>query len=494
MVRSLYARLALGLVGLVAALGGLYVAVTLHTGRLYFQELNQKLNHTLAANLIAEKGLAVEDGRFDRKALGEVFHTYMVVNPAIEVYLLDGAGRILAYSAPPGKVKRERVDLAPVRTFLRQRDRMPIVGDDPRSPDGRKVFSAAPIGPAGAPQGYLYVVLAGEEHDSVAQMLQGSYMLRLSLYGAGAVAVVGVAAGLLLLGRVTRRLRTLDRAMAAFQAGGFERFEPPPGLDTRSGDELGRLGRTFSQMAGRITSQVGALKQTDALRRELVANVSHDLRTPIASLQGYLETLLMKDAALSEAERRQYLEIAMGHSERLGKLVSELFDLAKLDSGHTELHAEAFALGELVQDVVLKYRLGAERRGVAVDAEIPEGLPFVNADVGLIERVLENLLDNALRHTAAGGRVLVALRDAGDAVAVQVADTGRGIPPEELPYVFDRFYQVKKSEREGSGGVGLGLAIAKRILELHASPIAVDSAPDAGTRFDFALPACAYPA
>lgn len=491
MFRSLYARLALVLVGLVAVSGALYMVLTLHAGRLYFQELNQQLNHTLAANLIKEKGLTIEDGLFDREALSEVFHTYMVVNPAIEVYLLDAGGRILAYSAPPGKVKRKRVDLAPVRTFLHDTHRRPIVGDDPRHRGARRIFSAAPIGPADTPEGYLYVVLAGEELNSLAHMLQGSYILRLTVYGLVAVAVIGVVAGLLLLRLVTRRLRTLDRAMAAFEADGFERLSPPAGLDTRSEDELGRLGRTFTRMGERITNQVSALKQTDALRRELVANVSHDLRTPIASLQGYLETLLMKDTALSAAQRRQYLRIAMTQSERLGKLVGELFDLAKLESGHTQLHAEPFALGELVHDVVLSYRLAAQRRDVHIEAQIPDNLPFVNADVGLIERVLQNLLDNALRHTEAGGRVEVALRDAGDAVTVQVADTGHGIPPEELPYVFDRFYQVKKSEREGRGGVGLGLAVAKRILELHDTSIAVDSAPEAGTRFDFTLPTAA---
>jgi signal transduction histidine kinase len=487
-LNSLYARLALGLVVLVALLGGLYLLVMLHAGRLYFQELNQQLNQQLAANLIAENSLRVEEGRFDPAALEPIFHTYMVINPSIEVYLLDSNGRILAYSAPPGKVQRERVDLAPVRAFLTGKQHSPIVGDDPRDTGGRKVFSAAPIGPATQPQGYLYVVLAGEQLDSVAAMLQNSYILRLALYALGAAAVAGVLAGLWILRVVTRRLRRLDLAMTAFQAAGFSHFTPPADLDTTARDELGRLGHSFSCMAERITSQVGTLRQTDALRRELVANVSHDLRTPIASLQGYLETLLIKEDALSVEERRQYLAIALRHSERLGKLVAELFELAKLDSGHTELHREAFAPGELVQDVVLKYQLPAQREGVNIEACIPSDLPFVNADIGLIERVLENLLDNAIRHTPHGGRVAVSLTVDADEVDVQVADTGCGIPAEELPYVFDRFYQVKKSEREASGGVGLGLAIAKRILDLHASTIAVASSPQTGTRFDFALP------
>jgi signal transduction histidine kinase len=488
---SLYARLALGLVALVMLMGALNLAILLHAGRLYQQELNQQLNRTLAANLIAENKLQVEGGRFDPAALEPIFHTYMVINPAIEVYLLNADGRILAFSAPAEKVRRDHVDLAPVHAFLRAGNHLPIVGDDPRDSTGRKVFSAAPIGPANRPQGYLYVVLAGEQLDSVAAMLRDSYILRAALYVVIGAALFGVLAGLWLLFRITRRLRRLDRAMSAFAADDFSRLPPLAEFDTGSRDELGRLGRTFKSMAERIGEQVATLKQTDALRRELVANVSHDLRTPIASLQGYLETLLMKADTLSAGERNQYLQIAMRHSERLGALVAELFELVKLESGHTQLHREAFAPGELVQDVVLKYRLPAREAGIHITTDIPPDLPFVDADIALIERVLENLLDNAVRHTPAGGSVRVTLAAAAGQVNVQVADTGDGIPPEELPRLFDRFYQVKKSQREVGDGVGLGLAIVKRILELHAVSIAVYSTLRAGTRFDFALPVSA---
>ncbi len=488
---SLYPRLALGLVVLVMLLGAVSLAILLHAGRLYQQELNQQLNRTLAANLIAENKLQVENGRFDPAALEPIFHTYMVVNPAIEVYLLDADGRILAFSAPTEKVRRDHVDLAPVRTFLQVGDRLPITGDDPRDSAGRKVFSAAPIGPADRPQGYLYVVLAGEQLDSAAAMLRDSYILRAALYVVVGAALFGVLAGLWVLFRITRPLRRLDRAMRAFALDDFTHLPPLAEFDTNSQDELGRLGRTFKRMAEHIASQVGTLKETDALRRELVANVSHDLRTPIASLQGYLETLLMKADSLSADERNQYLHIAMRHSERLGTLVAELFELAKLESGHTQLHCEAFAPGELVQDVVLKYQLPAREAGINIEAEIPSNLPFVNADIALIERVVENLLDNAVRHTPAGGSVKVTLAPDAGRVKVEVADTGDGIPAAELPRLFDRFYQVKKSQREVGDGVGLGLAIVKRILELHAVSIAVSSTLRAGTRFDFSLPASA---
>lgn len=491
MYNTLYARLALSLVILVLLLSGVYIVVTLQAGRLYIQELNQQFNHQLASNLIKENQLTLQDGAFDPDALEHIFHAYMVVNPSIEVYLLDVGGRILSYSAPPGTVQRERVDLHPVTTFLNDGTRLPITGDDPRDREGTKVFSVAPIGTASNPQGYLYVVLAGQHLDSVASMLQGSYILRVSSYGFVLSALAGLISGFWLLRLVTRRLRRLDQAMTDFETAGFTAFNPPDDLDIDSQDELGRLGRNFTSMAARISSQLGTLQQTDALRRELVANVSHDLRTPIASLQCYLETMLIKDESLSADQRREYLGVALHHSERLGKLVSELFELAKLDSGHTEMHCEAFSPGELIQDVLLKYELSAQHQGIQLHANIPESLPFVQADIGLIERVLTNLLDNAIRHTPVGGHVDLSLSVDGEGVKVEVADTGCGIAQDELPFVFDRFYQVNKSEREASGGVGLGLAIAKRILDLHTRSISVFSEPQSGTRFTFSLPACA---
>lgn len=257
--------------------------------------------------------------------------------------------------------------------------------------------------------------------------------------------------------------------------------------NTTSRDEIDRLGVTFSQMADRILQQLTKLKQTDRLRRELVANVSHDLRTPLASLQGYLETLLLKEGKLTPQEQRNYLEIATKHSERLGKLVYELFELAKLDSHETQLHLEAFSLGELVQDVTQKFQLAAEKRRILLQTDFSADLPFAWADIGLIERVLENLIENALRYTPEGGTVTVALIRGDEKITVQVSDTGCGIPQGDIPYIFDRFYRAEKNQPERLSGAGLGLAIAKRILELHGSPIEVNSTLNVGTTFTFPL-------
>lgn len=481
--RSLYAKLAGVLVMLFALLGLLAVTLTVYVTDLYQQEVQQKLNRALAEHIVAEKTL-IRDKLVDQAALKDVFHMMMVINPAIELYLLDAQGAVLAYSADPNRVKRTHVDVAPIQRFLAGDSRYPLLGDDPREVDRRKVFSVAPIRPANSDQleGYLYVVLGGELYDGVVQQLAGSYILTagtLALAGAVALALI---LGLVLLARLTRRLHQLTEAVHAFQPGDTVQ------LDTiEHGDEVDQLTGTFRRMAEQISDQLLRLQKTDAIRREMVVSVSHDLRTPLATLHGYIETLLLKDEKLAAGERREYLETAVSHCRRLNKLVSELFELGKLDAQEVLLRREQFNLCELVQDTVQKFRLMARDKDIQVEAAFPDQIPFVNADIGLIQRVFENLLENALRYTPARGTIRITLQHQTDQVAVNVMDTGSGIPADDLPRIFDRFYQVDKSRNLNPGTAGLGLAIAKRILELHGSVIRVASRVNEGTSFAFSL-------
>jgi signal transduction histidine kinase len=276
--------------------------------------------------------------------------------------------------------------------------------------------------------------------------------------------------------------------MRAFEATDFTQMEPVSAKSPSRGDELDRLHDTFHAMARRILEQIQTLRHTDAGRRELVANVSHDLRTPLASLNGYLETLLLKEGQLSDEERRRYVDIAARHGRRLAVLVDELFELARLDSIETLLRCEPVALGELLNDVTQKFALTAQRKGITLECDGELDAPYVVADIALITRALENLLENALRHTPSGGRVRLELRRGSGHVAVVVSDTGCGIPAEELPKIFDRFYRLEKSRQSDADGFGLGLAIVQRIAELHGATLHAASVVNQGTTFRFELP------
>lgn len=489
MFNTLYKKLAALLFLLLTVVGACLIWLYVYTAEMYNQEVSQRLNETLAKNIVSDS-LPIKDGEVNQSALDGIFHMLMVINPSIEVYLLDTDGKILAYSAPPEKIKRESINLKPVIKFLASGAKQPLIkGDDPRHLSRQKIFSAAPIPAQGPREGYLYVILGGEAYDSVADMIQGSYFLKIGLVGLAVALLVALLAGLWLLGLVTRPVRKLSAIMNNFLSEAknpdfITRYPAPE----RPRDEIDALGRTFNIMADKIDAQLEELKANDTKRRELIANVSHDLRTPLTSLQGYLETLTLKQDSLTEEERQRYLEIVTGHSQRLGQLVTELFELAKLDSVETLLHIEPFSLAELAQDVIQKYQLTAEQKGIALDANFGDGLPSAYGDIGLIQRVLENLIDNAIRYTSAGGSITIELASSQDNIAVKIIDTGCGIAEEELPHIFDRFYRSKREDRERSYNSGLGLAIAQRILSLHGSNIAAASDIDHGTTFTFELP------
>ncbi len=488
MFRTIYGKIATVLLGLFFVIGLLYILLTLFTTKLYIQEGGQRLHRNLAKYLVSKK-FFIQEGKVNKNALKESFEILMNINPNVELYLLDPSGNILAYSAPSGRVKRKQISIEPLNRFLNETDSLPIAGDDPRDPNRQKVFSVSPIPLKGSIEGYLYIILGGEAYDSVVHMLQKSYILRLSAWvGMGSLLFVFMA-GLFLFQLITRRLQSLSAVMETFKQSDFqEQLTLPHHFDTHSGDEIDRLGIIFTQMSNRIIKQVNKIRQADSLRRELVSNVSHDLRTPLTSLQGYLETLLLKGKEMAPQEQRRYLTSAIKHSERLKKLVSELFELAKLDSEETQINAEPFHLGELVQNILQKFQLIAEKKKIRLQAKFPEDLPFVYADIGLIERAIQNLIDNALRYTQEGGNVDTVLIPEETKIAVQIVDNGYGISNEDIPYIFSRFYRVKEHDQEDFDSAGLGLAITKRIIELHGSSIEVLSELNTGTTFTFHLP------
>ena len=285
---------------------------------------------------------------------------------------------------------------------------------------------------------------------------------------------------------LTRRLRRLLLAVDAFRASNFA--QPAELTWARiGGDEIDDLAIAIEQLQQRIVEQLRRLESVDAQRRELLANVSHDLRTPLASVRGYIDTVLIRGDTLPAAEQRAYLETAARQSERLGHLIGNLFDLTKLEARDVEFKPEPFQPAELAYDVVQKFALRATERGVTIEPVVEPGLPLVDADIRLIERVLDNLIENAMHHVERGGRVSIEVARAEGGATVRVVDSGTGIAPEDLPNIFERFYRADRSDRRHDGA-GLGLAIVRRILQLHRTDLAVASRLGEGTTFSFVLP------
>ncbi len=516
MFKTLYSKLVVALLVIVFILAGIGFFYLRYSSDMYQQEAEQKLNKTLAKNIVAEESL-LKNQIVNKNALEHLFHMLMVINPYIEVYLLNTKGEILSYYAADDKIKKKNIALAPIKKFLSSTAAFPIMADDPRHLSRQKVFSAARIPEKGKLEGYLYIVLAGENYQTIHEQIKDSHILSNSIKSLVLMFAFVLIVGLGIFSILTRRLKKLCRIIGNYAAIGMPGNNENNRHNTKSGstlavryptvgakgDEVEQLGMQFNIMADKLDEQIQKLKNNDNQRRELIANVSHDLRTPLATLQSYIETLGMKNSA-SEAERKKYLDVAFAQSKRLSTLVDELFELAKLDSCESIVYAEAFSLGELMYDVGQKFQLRAEEKNIKLNVRCDNTSTWVHADIGMMQRVLENLIENALRHTQAGGEITLGFTSEGEQVLIQVADNGDGIPENELKHIFDRFYRVDKSRTNQHAAdtnedkvvsitkltgqsSGLGLAITKRIIELHGSKIKVQSIVNKGTVFSFPM-------
>lgn len=483
-MNTLFAKLSTALLIIVTVMGSVFFVVDRINTRLYYEELTQRLNAPIAMYVTGQREL-INNGVPDLESLRELASHAMVINPTAEIYLLDVDGNILGHGLPPETVMRDKVDLIPLRKLIEGSSPMPIRGDDPRSGSNRKVFSAFEVGKEENLEGYLYVVLGGQTYEALSEDIGSSYVGKVSFFVAIAIVLAAAIIGLLVFGLLTRRLKNLSNEMRRISDSDFDL---EPNIEAGGADEIDQLTHSFVTMSGKIKDQLAQLKENDNLRRELVSNISHDLRTPLSAMQGYLETLIIKGENLPEEDRDRYLRIARRHTVRLGSLIGDLFELSKLDSANVTPHLESFSVPELVQDIAQEFQLEAERKEITILLNLDANPAFTICDIGLIQRVLENLVRNAIRFTPAGGEVTLSISERPQSVAVAVSDTGPGIPDTEIPRIFDRFYRSEQGEESRSDSSGLGLAIVKRILDLHESRITVVSKVNAGTRFEFELP------
>ncbi|MEM7364128.1 MAG: HAMP domain-containing sensor histidine kinase [Pseudomonadota bacterium] len=486
---NLQKKLGLAMAVIVLVLGAGFYLVDRLSVQLYFDELSQRLNGSLAMYVVNTHAL-FDQGEVDSEIVEMLVERAMVVNPTAEIYLLDPEGRILAHGLDPERVQMTTVDLAPVQHYLSGEARGAVHGVDPGKPGAQKVFSAFPVEVEGTLMGYVYVVLGGAQYEAVAEDVSQSYAQTMIIVAIVSLVALSLLVGSLVFSTLTRPLRRLTSAVTGYTESDFV-GDVNVVAAAGSNDEIAELSRAFVKMSEKIDQQMEFLRENDRLRRELVSNVSHDLRTPLASMQGYIETLLIKGDQLTLDERTQYLEVARKHAVHLGSLIEALFELAKLDSSRMSPEFEEFPLMELVQDVMQMFELQAQEKSISLAIEPPIAPVTVYADIGLIQRVLENLIGNALKYTPKHGTVTISVAGQSECVEVRVVDTGFGIPEEHLDRIFDRFYRAEQGEESLANSSGLGLAITKRILELHGSEIKVTSELQAGTAFEFELPVAA---
>jgi len=470
--------------------------------------------------------------RRDPEGFAAFLKSLLLLEPDSQLYLLDPSGRVLASS---GRRLPEdfRVALAPVQQAAEAatsasaaasgggapRGAAYVMGDDPEYMDEGAVIAAralrpAAIRPGAELTGYLYLVCRkpGLPPTRVARL--AAHLVGPALGPVLAVVLLATLLAAWIIATVTRPLAVLSHEVARAAHAGFGPDAPAPlmaGRSAAASDEFGRLHAGFQTLLTRLHAQWDRLRRLDAFRRESVSNLSHDLRSPLTAAAASLETLQQRWAAepaqpgaASRAEEARLVDLALRNTQHAARLVRSLGDLAVLDEDRFRLRLTRLDLGEVLDDIAMRFAERAARQGVAIRCEFegegePEGDAALVAevDVELLERALANLLDNALRFTPAGGSIVLSARAAPgpagrDFVQLAVRDSGSGIDPADLEHLFERHFSGRAglAARTDAGrtGNGLGLAIVQRIVELHGGQVAVDSRPGEGTAVRIRLP------
>jgi signal transduction histidine kinase len=420
---------------------------------------------------------------FRRSEQDRAFRELLVRAQTVAAFGFNAAGR-------PNRALVEAITDEPEAFVVVDADGSPLVGRLPVPSSVHRVLSGAvdtgtehrreymgvPVSRDGRVLGAVYIShpteragLGGAIADTAGFVR--SFWWQLLLAGAIAAFIALALARILAIG-LTQPLRDMARAARSMARGSYDHT-----VTVRSRDEVGQLAEAFNRMAGE-------LQQLERMRRDLVANVSHELKTPISALRARLENLL--DGV--EQRDPELLGVMLNQVERLAGLVDQLLDLSRLEAGDVPLEREPVPLRPLVQRVIGELEVPRKERGIEVRNLVPQDLPPVDADRERLHQVLFNLLDNAYRFASSGGMVSVIATCEDGACEIGVSDTGPGIPREHLPLVFERFYRVDPSRSRADGGTGIGLAIARSVVEAHGGRIWVESEEGLGSTFRVALP------
>ncbi len=483
--RSLYWRIALGLFAFLAIMLVAEAGLFLWTADRIAGSMPARSPRRLAVIVASDVSAALTANpaqdlhQYVTDQFGHVFQTFVVV-------MRDG--RLASnHDDVPGElqqaltIERERLE-----QFARGRDfegrRGP--GGPGEGADADRAqrlppdvpWTSAIIRVDGRPDGVVAVMTGPPPFNRVARAMGPTMALV-----AGGVLVVGTALiAFFVFGPARRRLKEVQAATERLGSGDLMARAPE-----RGGDEVALVARSFNRMADELAVRARALEEADRARRQLLADVSHELLTPVTAMRGYVETLAMPELELDAATRARYLGIVNDEILRLEHIVGDLLDLARLEGGGTALRREQVSLASLFERVRARHERTAEANRIRFKTTIEHGAEYVNGDPARLEQALQNLAANALRHTPAGGEIRLEASAHDDRIHVRVRDTGPGIPDEHLPLIFDRFYKADSS-RKAAGGSGLGLSIVKAIVERHGGTVSV--ANDHGAVFDISLP------
>ena len=438
-------------------------------------------------NLAAHMARALSpytENTIDYYGLLDAAHELVDAHPNAHAMFLTETGEVIDLLPRNYLLSQTRVPISPILRFLESNEYAPLYALDPRHKDQRSIFSVAPI-QIGSERGYLYVLLNSRTSDLLMELGAVDSAAQQFIVALFAALLGTSLLGVLIFRRITNRFYLLSDTVNSFKKGDFS-----PRVELAGEDEIAQLGDVINGMAETIVENIDELEKKDRLRRELSANIAHDLRTPIASLSGYAETVLCNREVMTQEELERFLSGILTNAQSLNSLIGQLFELSKLEAKEVLPKPREIKLQEIGSRAVDEHSHTCEQKGVKLVCDVDESIE-AKLDPDMVDRVLTNLIANALRHTPEDGVIRISGERRNGKVLLSIEDTGEGIPAEDLPHLFDQFYRGDKARTREKGGAGLGLAISKRIVDLHGGDITVESELSKGTKFICEFPSIA---
>lgn len=474
---SIFTRISILLFSVIAIISILFTVLIYLSIVKYHEASTQLLNKDVAAHIAKFTSPFTNKG-IDAQKADSVFYNAMVLSPSVEVYFLDTAGNVIAYHPNEKKLKQSKIDLGNVKSLIAGGGTTYLKGPDPREPATPKIFSASEVRYESRMLGYIYVILGS--NDSFGKLLSSNFFNGLALKIVLCVIVLSMIFAFFYINRLSRRYNLVLSTLKRFQEGDLTaRFA------TGRNDEMEPVTRAFNTLADLLVVNIDKLTKSGKERKDFIANISHDLRTPLSVARGYTETLLMGTTAeLTAGKKEEYLQLLYKKIRQVEDMVFQLFDLSKMESVAFTPRKEPFIFSEVLQEIIHDAEAAAKEKNITIDARGVEDISWVMGDIGLMERLVQNLLVNALKYTARDGHIHISLSPANPAITFVIANTGQLLPGNIVSWFNDVEDDIFMNRPTN---MGLGLVIVKIILRIHGFKYRLTCA-DGINKFEVQIP------
>ena len=476
---NIFTRISILVFVLIATLSILFILITYTSATYFFNESTQLLNKDVAAH-IARFTSPFEGNTVNKRKADSIFYNAMVISPSIEVYFLDTVGKIIYYEAPDSSIKLWQIPLDNIHRLIASKGEAFIKSPDPKIPYENKIFSAAEVVSNGRKLGYIYVILGSKEYNTTKDLLISSHITMLALQTFLIIVLISILISWYYIRRLKRKYNSIIEVLQQFQSGNLAaRF-------TGKYHEFAPITNSFNTMAELLAYNINQSKIAAEERKNFIANISHDLRTPLSIASGYTETLLTPANEHTDAQQqRAYIQLVHTKLKQVEEMVMQLFELSKLDAVNFTPKKEPFIFSEILQEVVMGFQITAKKKNIQLECINCHELLWVNADVKMIERVIQNLVENAVKNTPEGGRISIELQRCDHELNIVFENTGKPLPQELVQWI--NIENGNNTHTRPPGNIGLGLAIVKRILELHYCRLTVKTPTGLSNHFSFSM-------